>query len=293
MNIIIGIATTGRREQLKLTLIELAKQTDLSFNLVICPAVQMDYDASLAATLPYSVKVVYGERGSSHQRNAILRNCLDADIVIFIDDDYYPSPNFIEEVSLLMKDEDIVVARGSLLMDGANSSGLSHETAVSLIQNQPTIPPKEVSVSDTYGAYGCNMIVRMKPAHEHDIRFDENLPLYGWQEDIDFSRRMAPYGRIVMSRRLTGVHLGIKSGRTSGLKFGYSQVANPIYLYKKGTMNLNFALRLMSKNVFANLLRSIKPEPWVDRKGRLKGNFIALTDFFSKRLHPKRILELG
>ena len=178
-------------------------------------------------------------------------------------------------------------------MDGANSIGIGHVQAVKVIDNQPPLPPNEVSISDTYGAYGCNMIVRMKPVREFNLQFDENLPLYGWQEDIDFSRLIAPYGRIVISHRLTGVHLAVKNGRTSGLKFGYSQIANPLYLYAKGTMNLGFALRLMSKNIMANLMRSLRPEPWVDRKGRLKGNFIALADFFTKRIHPKKILDLS
>ena len=34
---------------------------------------------------------------------------------------------------------------------------------------------------------------------------------------------------------LRGVHLGNKRGRVSGLRFGYSQIANPIYLLQKGT----------------------------------------------------------
>jgi GT2 family glycosyltransferase len=288
----VGIATAGRREQLRLTLLELAKQTELPTIVVICPADHNDYDESIEASLPYPIKVVFGGRGLPLQRNIILSVCSDTDVLIFFDDDFYPSVNFLAETSLLMKDERIVMARGCLLMDGANNSGVSHEDAINLITNQSPLLPTEISVSDTYGAYGCNMIVRMKPVREHNLRFDENLPLYGWQEDIDFSRSMAPYGRIVMSRRLTGVHLAVKGGRTSGIRFGYSQIANPLYLYKKGTMDLSYSLKLISKNFLANLGRSILPEPWVDRKGRLKGNFMAFGDLFRSRLHPTRILEL-
>ena len=291
-NIMVGIATTGRREQLKLTLLELAKQTELPTMVVICPACKNDYDDSIETSLPYPIKVVTGSRGLTFQRNAIIKACLDADVLIFFDDDFYPSNNYIAEARRLMEDQNIVVARGSLLMDGANNSGVEHSQAVSFIDKQLPLPPEEIAISETYGAYGCNMIVRVKPVREHGILFDENLPLYGWQEDIDFSRLIAPYGRIVISRRLTGVHLAVKAGRTSGLRFGYSQVANPVYLYRKGTMRLGFALRLISKNLLANFGRSLRPEPWVDRKGRLKGNFIALGDFFRSRLHPTRILEL-
>jgi GT2 family glycosyltransferase len=293
MKITVGIATTGRREQLKLTLMELAKQTEPPTLVIICPAIESDYDRSIETSLPYPINVVFGGRGLTLQRNAIIAACMNTDVLVFFDDDFYPSNNFLVETLLLMKDESIVMARGELLMDGASSLGVEHEKAISAINNQPPLPPAEKAVNDIYGTYGCNMIVRMKPVRDNRLQFDENLPLYGWQEDIDFSRAVSPYGRIVTSQRLTGVHLAVKSGRTSGLKFGYSQIANPVYLYGKGTMNLSFALKLMSKNILANLLRSLRPEPWVDRHGRLKGNLLALGDLFTNRIHPKRILELG
>ena len=79
------------------------------------------------------------------------------------------------------------------------------------------------------------MIVRTAPVLAHGLRFDDNLPLYGWLEDIDFARSIAPYGRVVKSMLLRGVHLGVKRGRTSGVKLGYSQIANPLYMLRKGT----------------------------------------------------------
>jgi hypothetical protein len=42
----------------------------------------------------------------------------------------------------------------------------------------------------------------------------------------------------------------------------------------------------------ANLARSLYPEPWVDRKGRLKGNAMALMDLVIGRISPRRILQL-
>ena len=46
----------------------------------------------------------------------------------------------------------------------------------------------------TFSGYGCNMAVRLAPMREHGLRFDERLPLYGWQEDVDLSRRLAAFG---------------------------------------------------------------------------------------------------
>jgi GT2 family glycosyltransferase len=293
MKIIVGIATAGRREQLSFTLFELCKQTLLPDRVVICPAAPEDFDESIIDSLPFKVCVVRGGRGLSTQRNVILSTTRDADIIVFFDDDFYPSPSFLAETAKLFEDPNIVVARGWLLMDGVHSAGLAHEFALQLIENQPPRPDEEDAIMDTYGAYGCNMIIRLAPVYEHGLKFDEKLPLYGWQEDIDFSRTMAPHGRIVTSLRLTGVHLATKTGRTSGLRFGYSQIANPIYLAKKGTMSCSYALKLMSKNLLANLVKSTIPEPWVDRRGRLKGNLIAIKDLVLHRIDPQNILKLN
>ena len=136
------------------------------------------------------------------------------------------------------------------------------------------------------------MALRVAPALAQGVRFDVNLPLYGWLEDIDFSRRMAAHGRIVNCSSLRGVHLAIKHGRTSGLRVGYSQVANPLYLLRKGSLSATYSLRHVSRNVAKNLLRVAHPEPWVDRRGRLRGNLIAFGDLLRGRLDPRRIQHL-
>jgi hypothetical protein len=42
-----------------------------------------------------------------------------------------------------------------------------------------------------------------------------------------------------------------------------------------------------------NLARSLRPEPWVDRRGRMKGNWLALRDWLLGRMHPRNILTLS
>jgi len=152
-----------------------------------------------------------------------------------------------------------------------------------------TVVPRDLV--DEPGAYGCNMMVRL--AALPGARFDETLPLYGWLEDLDYSARFAAIGRVARSGDCVGVHLGVKSGRTPGVRFGYSQIANPVYLAGKGTMARRRALVMATKNILANSARSLAPEPYIDRRGRLRGNLLALRDLMLGRAHPTRILDLG
>jgi hypothetical protein len=49
----------------------------------------------------------------------------------------------------------------------------------------------------------------------------------------------------------------------------------------------------VARNLAANAVRSFAPEPYVDRRGRLLGNLIALRELISGKAHPTRILTLG
>ncbi len=292
MRIAVGIATAGRAAILSEALLEIAKQARAPDVVIICPTGSGDVDHELLKTLPYTTRIVSSAPGLTHQRNAILRAIYDHDAVVFFDDDFFPSPNYLANVeAILRRDGDVVViTAGTLIEDGINGPGLTPEQARKCIWAVPA-PIEAGSIRPDYGAYGCNMVVRLAPVRDHQLAFDERLPLYGWQEDIDFSRQMARWGGVIRAEALTGVHLGVKRGRTSGLRFGYSQVANPIFLMRKGTVSLSFGGRTMVRNLLANAGRSLRPEPHVDRVGRLKGNMLALLDLVRGRLHPGRICE--
>jgi len=188
---------------------------------------------------------------------------------------------------------DVVMVTGRVLADGILGPGLAPGHAFRLLEvaRKETDGPEELA--DVYNGYGCNMAVRLSAVRSGSLQFDEALPLYGWLEDVDFSRRLAAHGRIVKCRRASGVHLGAKSGRQSGVRLGYSQIANPIYLARKGTMAAHRAARQIAKNVAMNMARSLWPEPYVDRRGRVGGNALALADLLANKLNPKRVLQIA
>ena len=51
-------------------------------------------------------------------------------------------------------------------------------------------------------------------------------------------------------------------------------------------MPASFAIKMMSQNTAANLLRSFFSEPFVDRRGRLHGNVTALWHLLTFRRSP-------
>ncbi len=293
LRIAVGIATAGRRLVLAKMLDELAHQTLLPHALLVCPAVAEDFDASQAAQLPFHTLLIEGSRGLTAQRNAILDAAQNFDILIFFDDDFLPAPSYLAELeNCFVANPSVVAATGRVLADGITGSGLDFVSAKSILASADNPKPNAPLINQR-SLYGCNMALRLATVRTHGLRFDENLPLYGWAEDVDFSSQIGVYGQVVKDMRMVGVHLGVKDGRTSGVRFGYSQIANPFYLWRKGTVSPLCALRQVGRNIAANFAKSIWPEPWVDRRGRALGNALGFADLFRGRLDPKRILRVG
>jgi GT2 family glycosyltransferase len=289
LKVVVGIPTVGRALILCPSLAHLKNQSRPADRVIVCGTKAADVEGAQAA-MP-GVTVLLAEAGLPRQRNAIIAACRDADVLIFFDDDFLPANGYLDAVENHMATCDrTVVATGSLLADGINGVGLSAADALDMLEHDQPAP---FDVRPTFAGYGCNMAVRLAPLLRHNLRFDERLPLYGWQEDVDLSRQMATCGDVVQLGKARGVHLGTKLGRSSGLKLGYSQVANPLYLFgKRKGYPLRRAISHIACNMAMNVIRSARPEPYVDRRGRLLGNVLALRDLIAGRMVPERILDL-
>jgi GT2 family glycosyltransferase len=290
MKLAVIVPTLGRKAQVGRLLRHLESQRRPPDEVILSAPDETHVDPYEAQR--FVVSRVFGKTGSSVQRNTALAVALDRfDIVTFFDDDFIPADDYLARViEAFEQNADWAVVMGRVVADGARGAGLDWETGLAALRSAK-IDPDKPEIIDHVGAYGCNMSVRS--SFVGGLRFDERLPLYGWQEDIDFTSQLRPFGRVVSLKSLLGVHLGVKSGRVSGERFGYSQVMNPIYLIKKGTVPAEFALELMARNVVANLVRSLWPEPHVDRRGRLKGNFLAALHAAMGRIEPEHILKMG
>lgn len=291
MRIVVGIATAGRPDLLPKTIEYLKHQTRAADAIYICPAKDSDYDPAANAGFAVPIHVVRGGVGLPTQRNVILRAAHSDDLMVFLDDDYLPEAHFLAEVeALFTRESDLAMATGHVIADGAQGPGISLEDAITHINQLPPLPLERTET--VFNAYGCNMVIRLDLARQHGVLFDEVLPLYGWWEDVDFSRRLAPFGRILKSNRLRGVHMGSKSGRTPGQKLGYSQVINIAYMMQKGSIPLGVGVVRIARNVLSNSVRQFSPEPWVDRRGRFVGNMKALADCLKAPADPQKTLKL-
>jgi GT2 family glycosyltransferase len=283
--IAVVIATLGRPRVVTATLKHLLATQTLTPDAIIVSCVSPE-DAGEAADLP-AVTIVTGKSGLPAQRNAALAALPpQTDIVVFFDDDFVADAEWLSVAAKTFRDQaDVVGFTGHVLADDIKGPGLSFDDAVRLLETSDR--STSWSQLEPYSPYGCNMAFRL--AAVRDLKFDERLVLYGWLEDRDFGATLAKRGgKLVKCADACGVHMGVKGGRVSGDRLGYSQIANPIYMLRKGTMTYRQVAGQLFRNIASNLSGSLRPEPFIDRRGRLRGNLRGFSDVMRGRIEPER-----
>ena len=295
------VATKGRPIEVATLIKRLSTQKVKPQIVVIVGSSQGDVSAVsfIAPSVFETVVLVSDVAGITYQRNEGLRWLVKHELlandslVIFFDDDFRPADDWIQQCSDLMsKSADVVGLTGLVLADGAQSGAIEEDKAVSFLEGQISPTPHWASgpQREIESVYGCNMA--FKGSVMLKCRFDENLPLYSWQEDRDMTGQVGRFGKVLFVPSCRGVHLGSKGGRTSGLRFGYSQIVNMFYMFRKGTTNSYHLRRFVVRALISNSARSIYTSRNVDYFGRLKGNVIAIWDLLRGRADPRRILDL-
>jgi GT2 family glycosyltransferase len=294
MKLALVIASHRRPDILQKVIRRLISQTRIPDEIIISAVVPGDVP-EIANTIG-NVRTIFGSAGLTSQRNRGI-SCLvgTADLIAFIDDDFIVGDDyFLVMEKVFEQDESIVGMTGEVIADGAQSSGLTFEEGLQLAEQyrQRDTAPVIREIGGLY-AQGYNGIIAFRTSKLGLLRFDERLALYGWLEDVDFCGALSRSGKIVRANVAWGVHLGSKRGKGSEVRLGYSQIVNPAYIVKKGNMSLINALRLATRNFVANLVKSVHPESYIDRRGRLWGNVIGISHLMTGRLTPEYILEIN
>ncbi len=295
MKVAVIICSVGRPAVLHDTVCSVRRQ-QLAPAQILIVSPSLDHVLPDTLALP-GVLFVSSTLGSSTQRNRGLES-MDpgADLVAFLDDDMELCPSYLFQMSrLFCAHPELVIACGNLLHDGGRSSLITREEARRLCHEEDEKDPESVGLSyvPLDWAYGCNMIARSASVGE--VRFDERLPLYAWLEDSDYGFRCT-IGRHgpVTCLSAKGVHLGWRGGRTSGVRFGFSQIVNPLYLWRKARVFplrhiiIQYWLRCLAGNILGIVTRDTK---W-DRLGGLKGNLLGFRHLLSGGCDPGRIVQM-
>ena len=298
---LVVVATRGRPLETKRLLTELSRQDSLPLHVVVVGTTTTDLPI-LEERMPYQVSLILSEKaGLTAQRNRgveeLRRSSLVGGIprcVVFFDDDFRPDGSWLRLASeAFQHDPDLAGLTGQVLADGINCDAIGEAEAAAILAGE--VPSRRHWSSGTTSRtveslYGCNMAVTSAVAAV--CRFDEALPLYGWQEDCDFTGQVRRLGQTRIVPECQGVHLGVKSARTSGLRLGYSQIANPIRIYQRKNMTRLRLVRFLSRALVANTIRTLSGRQTVDYRGRLNGNTLALLDLMRGDCSPGRILDL-
>jgi hypothetical protein len=242
------------------------------------------------------LSILYAERaGLCLQRNRgiqFIRNEVAACepngrfAILFFDDDFRPERRWIDLAIERLKYNDIVGLTGEVI----NDDGIVESQVVELLATYRRGAVKEFAIRS---CFGCNMI--FMDYCFRNLSFDAALPEYGWLEDLHFSRQcIRTFGSLIHFSSCYGVHLGnMNSGRNRGIKMGYSQIANPIYMYTRGTLSVSEMLYFVGRALGSNVLRSLRVNTPYDYRGRCRGNVIAFWDMLRGRMSPMRIRDLS
>jgi glycosyltransferase involved in cell wall biosynthesis len=281
------LATKGRPHA-AVQLIRLLEAQTLAPSIVVVSATGAS-DIAPQPQTGLNIEYIFGSAGLTSQRNRALERVRDcADVAIFFDDDFAPAKNWIEQCARLFTSESgLAGANGIVIRDGAKALPITWEEAQDAIESQRPISPL---MSETEDLYGCNMAFRVSAIE--GLKFDERLVLYGWLEDKEFSRKAAKRGPLVRCNLLVGVHLGLQAGRVSGKKYGYSQIVNAWYLYRKGALSTPEVSFHFLKALVVNAAKTLRPEQHIDRRGRLHGNLIGFLHLLSGPCRPEAVAEL-
>lgn len=280
------IVSLGRKQVLSETLASLAEQSLQPHEaIVVCP----NRDDAPEAVAGVEFKFIASSTGLCVQRNTgVAHVSEEADVIAFLDDDVQlASDYFAQAAELFQRRPSAVLLTGKVVADGVRTGSISRESGRASIAAAAATNDWEMIGH----AYGCNMLVRAEVARA--VPFDENLPLYAWLEDRDFSRRASRHGEVGRYGGCLVAHLGTTVGRLSGRRFGYSQIVNPVYLKRKGTMSRREVGYHLLRALAGAVVWRLRGDDPLGRSERLGGVLSGLRDVLAGRADPRRVLEIA
>ena len=301
MNFVVIICSVRRPEIMHGTVETVLLQDKLPSRIVLCVAENSDVLEGTLSLDRRVVRVLSPVRGLTAQRNYALSVIAEEspDIIVFLDDDVEMESAFFRKVLYLFQNKkDLVGVSAESLIGGRMAT---REEALIAIKKMLQAPLETLTIR-TKGkhwiCHGCNMFFRSS-IFKHEL-FDENLPLYSYAEDYDFSIRAARYGRVGRVKGVGFVHLSHSSGRVSEMRRGYSMVANNFYFLTKKVTHLplfkahiRFWIIIVCRETWISFCRALSGRNAyeINYYGRVRGRLMAVGDLILRRCSPNEILN--
>ncbi len=291
------IATVGRKEVVEQTIASLALRKNVPSIVIVVGAAQNDLPV-LPKELPFPVQLLLAPtKGLTIQRNHGIRQLpASIEFVAFLDDDMEVHDDYCAEIENVFRSASEVAGFSGCIM--ANG-GIERIAARQLLDAYRV--PADMPVFGFYpkrwpGFYGCAMNIRRRWLGIE--QFDEQLPLYALGEDCEMGFRLSHHGSVGGSARCPVVHLAVSSGRISEVGLGYAQVINYLYFANKGVGFPKVAtyfgklIRLPLVNLCFSLFPFLDKKHNIDRKGRLRGNALAIGDVMRGNINPANLVRI-
>ena len=295
LSIRVVIATKGRPAAVGELLHCLNQQSRLPDAIVVVGTCAADLPRLKAWSEVPFVSLVSSLPGLTVQRNLGVVHLrrhrpVDNGVIVFFDDDFRPHSGWLQQCEWAFEGHPSVVGvTGRVLADGIATQQIEETTAAQLLAGVE-LPPHLIETSPIGTLYGCNMAVRETMFGRHS--FCEDLPNYGWLEDLDFSGQICRSGDLIKVTTCVGVHLGVVDARMDPRQLGYSQIANPLWLRRRRTISRLDCVRILVRRTLAPAVKSLGSERAQEYRSRLVGVAIAYLHLVQGRLHPMAITEM-
>ena len=282
------IPSVGRPSTLHETLLSVLRQHHLPGQIIVSVPTEGDVLPQTRA-LP-GVSVIHCGLGSSRQRNGAIEALAPGiGLVAFLDDDVELHDRYLERVVRVFQEQPgVVLVDGRVLADGRD---IPRARAIEIVAGTDAAESRQTREIGPDLVYGCNMTARRSVLA--GVRFDERLPLYGYMEDRDFAFECARIGRLARCEGATLVHLRPAGGRISPRRLGFSQVMNPVYLWRKGNyLSWRSVAWQVSRPLLLNAALALAPGQKAHRLALLGGNCRALSSMLRGHIAPEDITRL-
>lgn len=282
------IATANRREILEETIQFILSGTVVPAQIIVVGAKQED----LPRNPPACVTCHVGCCGLTQQRNLGVSALSDnVDIAALIDDDVFVHEAYSENMlSIFDQNPNTTLVMGHILQNGDISLSDARKL---ILEHQVSAKDRGryvVTTTTWGGVYGANMVMR-KSFLDH-TKFDERLVLYALMEDVDIGTQARKSGDVGYYFGAPCVHLRTPGGRISAKKLGFSEVMNPVYLARKGSVPWGVVIiRRMIRQPLVNLARTILHQDR-EKLERFKGNMIALFFVLRGKIQPEHAINV-